>query len=79
MVAHNMEPQTAMLAVASWLATRPQTRTPVPSAASLWNHYRRFRAELPRIKRGAKMSGKDTYYDVVLMIREWLAASGTRS
>jgi hypothetical protein len=79
-VVHNMEPQTAMLTVANWLATRVQTRTPVPSAASVWNQYRRFRAVLPRIVRAAQMSEKDiAYYDVVLMISEWLEASGTRS
>jgi hypothetical protein len=80
MVVHNMEPQTAMLTVANWLTTRRQTRTPIPSAASLWNQYQRFRAELPGIARAAKMAEKDiAYYDVVLMIREWLEASGTRS
>ena len=70
-VAHDARPQAAVRAVRNWL--REQGRELIPGGQLIWQRYQLFRAELPRMRRKAKLDPRRLHFvDYTALIEAWL-------
>jgi hypothetical protein len=71
-MAHNNDPKKAVAIVRDWLNAAPGKR-PIPGATFIWQRYRAFRRDLPKIAKESGVALKEmTYADYIGFITAWL-------